>query len=114
LPDSKILAIDREVQKKVHEIVQGLKASHAKFVDPDFGPSEKDPLGALSLYGTGAPAPAGTSKYPSPESMRWDRPQYADDTFDDNDDEEEEEEEEVDEFGDEFGGDIDKGDEVSC
>lgn len=94
------------VRKKVKEIVQGLKASHAKFLDPDFGPNESDPLGAISLYGAGgSPAPAGTNKYPSPDSLRWDRPQYLDTSKLAGDDIEEGEEDEVDEFADEFADD---------
>jgi hypothetical protein len=101
-PKSKIEEIDIAVRKKVKEIVQGLKASHAKFMDPDFGPTENDPLGAIALYGSGgSPAPAGTNKYPSPDSLRWDRPQYLDKSKL-AEDERDEEEEEVDEFADDY------------
>ena len=65
------------VEPRVKAIVEGLKASSQKFEDPDFGPTQKDPLGAVSFYGTAMPAPAG-SKYPKPEDLRWDRPQYDD------------------------------------
>lgn len=103
--------IDKRVEKKVKEIVDGLKVSHGKFEDPDFGPNEKDEFGAKSLYGGMQPEPAG-SKYPAPETLRWERPQYNDDKFasdeeggdDDEDDDEDgdEEDEEEDEFS--FGG----------
>lgn len=46
-----IIDIDRQVEKKVKEVVDKLKVSHEKFTDPDFGPNEKDEFGALSLYG---------------------------------------------------------------
>lgn len=69
--------IRKHVEPRVKEIVDQCKASSRKFEDPDFGPTEKDPLGAVSLYGSALPAPAG-SKYPKPEDLRWDRPQYDD------------------------------------
>lgn len=107
--------IEAQVEKKVKDVVNKLKASHGKFEDPDFGPNEKDEYGAISFYGDAPPAPAG-SKYPKPETLRWERPQYRDDKFvaggggggDGPDEaaevvEEGEEEEEDDEFG--FGGD---------
>lgn len=61
-------------------IVEKLKISHEKFFDPDFGPNDSDPFGAKSLYGLAPPAPAG-SKYPTPESLKWDRPMYDDSKF---------------------------------
>lgn len=88
-----IVRIDAKVQEKVKQIIEKLKSSHEKFSDPDFGPNEKDIYGSKSLYGSEPPAPSG-SKYPTPESLRWDRPKYADDKFDaiagkeDDDDEE--------------------------
>lgn len=97
--NSKIDAIDKQVEKAVKEIVEKLKASHGKFVDADFGPTSEDPHGAKSLYGNDLPTPAGVNKYPAPESIRWDRPQYSDDKFDAED----EGKEKVDEFGDDFG-----------
>ena len=43
------------------EILTELKTNHSKFIDPDFGPTEADEFGALSLYGkSGKPDPAGT------------------------------------------------------
>ena len=111
--DPKFDHIEREVSKHVRSIVKGLKTSHKKFEDPDFGPKEHDPFGAVSLYGAGPPAPAGTSKYPAPETLKWARPQYSDDQLEDED-ENEEEEDEDDEFGDFGGGDRDGGDEVWC
>ena len=52
MKDKKVLNdIDRQVEKKVKEVVDKLKVSHEKFTDPDFGPNEKDEFGALSLYG---------------------------------------------------------------
>jgi hypothetical protein len=41
------------------EIIDKLKVNHEKFDDPDFGPNEKDEFGAISLYGSGTPNPAG-------------------------------------------------------
>ena len=101
---TKIEEIDMSVRKKVKEIIQGLKASHAKFSDPDFGPTDDDPYGAIALYGSGgSPAPAGTNKYPSPDTLRWDRPQYLDTSKLAEGDEKEDEI--GDEFADDFGGD---------
>ena len=118
--------MEKEVSKKVKEIIADLKLKHAKFEDNDFGPTEEDEhgqkhiyliiiyilityicSGALALYGPGGPPPpAGHSKYPSPDLFRWDRPQYADEKFHDGGGSEdgdagedgEEEEEEDDEF----------------
>lgn len=61
-------------------IVDTLKATHEKFVDKDFGPTEDDEFGAKSLYGDMNPASVGP-KYPPPESLRWQRPQYDDEKF---------------------------------
>ena len=44
------------------EIIDKLKISHEKFEDPDFGPSSTDEFGAISLYGSGTPNPAGKRK----------------------------------------------------
>jgi len=104
--------IEKEVSKHVRAIVNALKTSHKKFEDPDFGPSDKDQFGALSLYGAAPPAPAGTSKYPAPETLKWERPQYSDDQVGEED--EEGDEDEDDEFGDFGGGDRDGGEEVWC
>jgi hypothetical protein len=97
--------IESKVEGKVKEIINKLKASHEKFEDADFGPSEKDTFGALSFYGSALPQPAG-SKYPAPETLRWERPLYDDSKFsdgaagvEDNGEEEEEEEDDDDEFG---------------
>jgi hypothetical protein len=111
--EAKFDHIEKEVSKHVRSIVNALKTSHKKFEDPDFGPTDKDPFGATSLYGTAPPAPAGTSKYPAPETLKWERPQYSDDQVDEE--EEGEEEDEDDDFGD-FGGGGDRGggDEVWC
>lgn len=70
--------IEAPIKALVKKITDKLKASHTKFVDPDFGPNEKDPFGAISLYGSDPPDPSG-SKYPPPENLKWVRPQYADD-----------------------------------
>jgi hypothetical protein len=91
--------IEKAVETKVKEIVDRVKATHGKYIDPDFGPTEQDPNGAISLYGNEPPAPAGVNKYPDPATIRWDRPQYEDEGFS-----KEEEEEEVDEFADDFAG----------
>jgi hypothetical protein len=113
--------IDRKVEAKVKEIVDKLKATHQQFADPDFGPNAGDVYGAKSLYGTEPPSPAG-SKYPSPDSLRWDRPHYDDGKFlhteDDTEEFNSDSDAEEDEFG-EFGdfGDIssgDKGDGIWC
>ena len=97
--------INLKVEAKVKEIVDKLKMSHSKFEDPDFGPQESDEFGAKSLYGAAPPDPAG-SKYPSPESLLWQRPQYDDNHFSNgktgeegDDDEEEDEDFDDDEYG---------------
>ena len=69
--------IRQHVEPKVKSIIDKLKATSQKFEDPDFGPTENDPRGAISFYGTAMPAPAG-SKYPKPEDLRWARQQYDD------------------------------------
>jgi hypothetical protein len=61
-------------------VIDKLKQSHTKFEDPDFGPTEKDEYGAISFYGNGKPDPAG-SKYPSPDTLKWERPRYDDKIF---------------------------------
>lgn len=87
-------SIRLKVEPKVRDIINSLKSTHSKFQDPDFGPSESDPTGAISMYGhDGMPAPAGTSKYPDPAVLRWDRPHYADTQFDGGEDDENSEEE---------------------
>ena len=97
--------VRQHVEPRVKTIVDTLKASSQKFEDPDFGPTEKDPRGAVSFYGTAMPAPAG-SKYPKPEDLRWDRPHYDDKGMfaegkekKEGEDGEEDEEEEEDEEG---------------
>lgn len=106
--DKEQAKINAKVETFVKNIINKLKISHTKFEDPDFGPNEKDEYGAISLYGNGPPNPAG-SKYPAPDSLKWERPQYDDGTFgaggpgDDEDDEDQESEEEND-FEDDFGG----------
>lgn len=109
--DSEKAKINAKVETKVKEIITKLKISHTKFEDPDFGPNDTDEYGAISLYGNGPPNPAG-SKYPAPESLKWERPQYDDGKFsggqtnekeEEQDVDEEEENEEEDEFGG-FGG----------
>lgn len=99
--------IESKIEAKVKEIVNKLKSSHEKFEDPDFGPNEKDEFGALSFYGSSLPAPAG-SKYPAPETLKWERPIYDDSKFSDGavadeQEAEEEAEEAENEFDDEFG-----------
>jgi hypothetical protein len=101
--------INKKVEKIVKEIIDQLKTNHSKFEDPDFGPRTDDEYGAVSLYGGKVPEPAG-SKYPAPESLRWERPMYTDDKFDTGKDgegneengDDDEEEEDDDDFG--FGG----------
>eukprot|EP00600_Ochromonadales_sp_CCMP1393_P002969 CAMPEP_0174981986 /NCGR_PEP_ID=MMETSP0004_2-20121128/16212_1 /TAXON_ID=420556 /ORGANISM="Ochromonas sp., Strain CCMP1393" /LENGTH=175 /DNA_ID=CAMNT_0016233827 /DNA_START=187 /DNA_END=711 /DNA_ORIENTATION=- len=87
--------IDKIVEKKVKEIVDKLKTTHE------------------------TPAPAG-SKYPAPDTLKWERPMYDDSKFSEGggeekggDAEEEEGEGEEDEYEDEFGfggGDEDEND----
>lgn len=72
--------IGAKVGKKVKEIISTLKSSHSKFVDSEFGPNGCGEYGENSLYGIGQPDPAG-SKYPSPDTLRWERPQYEDKKF---------------------------------
>eukprot|EP01032_Pedospumella_encystans_P037559 gene37559-42542_t len=100
--------IETKVEAKVKEIINKLKSTHEKFEDLDFGPNEKDEFGAVSFYGSALPAPAG-SKYPAPETLKWERPLYDDNKFSepgtakkDDEDADEESEEVVDEFDDEF------------
>eukprot|EP01040_Poterioochromonas_malhamensis_P005074 gene5074-5439_t len=96
--------IEQKIEKKVKEILTDLKASHSKFIDPDFGPNDEDEYGAKSLYGnSGKPDPAG-SKYPAPETLSWERPQYADGGLGgngngENEDEEDEDEDDDDDLG---------------
>ncbi|CAN0076653.1 unnamed protein product, partial [Discosporangium mesarthrocarpum] len=55
------------------------RTSNKKFEDPDWGPSDRDKLGARALYGDPPrpPGAVGASAYPSPSRLRWDRPRYA-------------------------------------
>jgi Ca2+-binding EF-hand superfamily protein len=107
LTDAKeVSKIDNQIEINIKAIVEKLKSSGEKFVDTDFGPTDSDEFGASSLYGSSKPAPAG-SKYPSPESLRWTRPQYYDTNFSHSEDKEELEEEE-DEFADNFGAEDDE------
>jgi hypothetical protein len=101
--DTEKIKINAKVESKVKEIITKLKISHTKFEDPDFGPTESDEYGAISLYGNAPPNPAG-SKYPSPESLKWERPQYDDGKFGVGQTEVKENEEEDEEYDDEFGG----------
>lgn len=107
--NSKRDQIEQMVAKQVKELVSEAKSVHGKWCDPDFGPTEADPLGALSLYGAEPPAPAGVNKYPDPSSLRWARPLYAEVRSSDvakgdeavsGTKEQAEEEDEEDEFGD--------------
>lgn len=75
--NSKRDQIEQIVAKQVKELVSETKSVHGKWEDPDFGPTEADPLGALSLYGSEPPAPAGVNQYPAPSTLRWARPLYA-------------------------------------
>jgi hypothetical protein len=119
---SQIEKIDKELEQKVKVIVDKLKISHNKFVDPDFGPNENDEFGAISLYGSSMPAPSG-SKYPPPDTLKWERPVYDDQNFlhqnevkqAKDTDEEDQNEDENDDFDDEFapGGHSDDSDDVS-
>lgn len=110
--------MEMKVEAKVKEIINKLKTTHEKFEDADFGPNEKDEFGAISFYGSALPAPAG-SKYPAPETLKWERPLYDDNKFSEpgakEANEEEEEEAEEEDFDDEFGfGGADEGPEVWC
>ena len=98
-------------------LVDKLKISHEKFTDPDFGPNSTndDEFGSRSLYGPAPPTPVGVSKYPKPDTLRWDRPQYDDDKFvegEEDDDDTEDDDSEDDEFG--FGPAVQAEDEVWC
>ena len=97
------------------ELVHKLKTSHEKFEDSDFGPKESDEFGALSFYGSSLPAPAG-SKYPAPETLKWERPLYDDSKFTEGPVEEiaeaDAETVEEDEYEDEFGFHAEEEDEV--
>ena len=74
--------IQVQVEKELSAIVSKLKRDSTKWTDASFGPNDKDPFGALSLYGKiGTPDSVGLSKYPSPESLTWERPVYDDDHF---------------------------------
>jgi hypothetical protein len=106
--------IEAKVEAKVKELVNKLKASHEKFEDSDFGPQESDEFGALSFYGSALPAPAG-SKYPAPETLKWERPLYDDSKFTEGQAEEvadDAETVEEDEYEDEFGFHAEEEDEV--
>jgi len=95
-------------------LVDKLKISHNKFTDPDFGPNatNDDEHGSASLYGPAPPNPVGVSKYPKPETLKWDRPQYDDDKFVEEVDEDEGDDDD-DEF-DDFGPMVQAEDEVWC
>ena len=56
-------------------LVDKLKISHEKFTDQDFGPKavNDDEFGSASV-GPAPPSPVGVSKYPKPDTLRWDRP----------------------------------------
>ena len=43
--------MEKIVEGRVREIIEGLKKQQSKFEDKDFGPQEKDEYGAVSLYG---------------------------------------------------------------
>mmetsp|Transcript_106957 Transcript_106957/g.310542 ORF Transcript_106957/g.310542 Transcript_106957/m.310542 type:complete len:916 (-) Transcript_106957:9121-11868(-) len=71
--------MERIVRKHVQAIVTRCKTTGEKFTDGDFGPSEEDATGALSLYGNPPkkPGAVGSTQYPEPDALRWDRPMYA-------------------------------------
>jgi len=82
LKDATVMAaINKEVENKVKTIIDGLKTSHYKFIDTDFGPVNDDDPAVQSLYASKTPPPSG-SKYPRPEDLRWVRPIYDDNHFD--------------------------------
>ena len=101
--------IEARIEAKVKEIINKLKTTHQKFEDVDFGPTEADEHGTLSLYGpqksnkaeNGLPEPVGGNKYPEPKKLVWERPLYDDNKFSEETDDVDEESEEVedDEFG---------------
>jgi hypothetical protein len=64
--------------------------------------SDNETNTAKSFYGSAMPVPAG-SKYPNPETLRWQRPLYDDPQPAGAEDGKEEGEEEEEEFDDEFG-----------
>lgn len=105
------------VKKKILTLMEQTKKENKnKWSDPDFGPnaSGDDEYGSRALYFQGKPPPAvGNSRYPQPDTLRWDRPRWqqkkegeTDEDKDDEGEEEDEEEDEYDEYGDddEYGG----------
>ena len=53
--------MERIVRKHVQAIVTRCKTTGEKFTDGDFGPSEEDATGALSLYGSAATTTAAAA-----------------------------------------------------
>ena len=76
-----LIEMEKIVEKRVKETIDNLKQQQTKFVDCDFGPTEEDEFGSISLYGTGQPDPAGQSKYPAPDTLEWKRPVYQSDAL---------------------------------
>jgi hypothetical protein len=66
--------------KKALEIVKGLKDGET-WNDPEFGPTEKDPFGAKSMYFSDNDVPSGC---PPPENVVWMRIQNILDNYLDN------------------------------
>jgi hypothetical protein len=79
--------VQHQVEKKVKSILEYCKDNYVKFFDADFGPNDEDEYGAKSLYGNPPvlPGSVGGSKYPKPDSLRWDRPRYATTEFSSSD-----------------------------
>ena len=109
------------VQKKILALMEQTKKENKnKWCDPDFGPDSvgDDEYGSRALYFQGKPPPAvGNSRYPQPDTLRWDRPRWEEkkeaekkeagaDEKEDEQEEDEDEEDEYDEYGDddEYGG----------
>ena len=70
--------MERSVRKHVQAIVTRCKTTGEKFADADFGPTAVHPTGAQSLYGNPPkkPGAVGSTQYPEPDALRWDRPMY--------------------------------------
>ena len=68
------------VQKKILALMEQTKKENKnKWCDPDFGPDSvgDDEYGSRALYFQGKPPPAvGNSRYPQPDTLRWDRPRW--------------------------------------
>ena len=107
------------VIKKLKAIMEKTKKDNKNsWSDPHFGPDADgdDEYGSKALYFKGKPPPAvGNSRYPQPNTLRWDRPKWkpskegGGDEEEAKEEEEDEEEEEDDEYDDEYEDDDEYG-----